>query len=103
MRYLISLFAGAGAAAVSILLHQSLPPFGVITALVISYAAIWLVGRTYGARKYKVVALFGWIALVIRGGTFGAGQELLVQGDGVGSALLLLGTLVVSAAVLARN
>jgi hypothetical protein len=102
MRLIFAIFAGAGAAAISILLHQSLPPVGVLTALVISYCAIWLVGRTYGARRFKVAALIGWLAVILKAGSFGVGQELLVQGDGVGSTLLLLGTLVVLAAVAAR-
>lgn len=102
MRLLISAIAGAVAATVSILLHQSLPPVGVLTALVFSYSAIWLVGRTYGARRYKFAALIGWFAVIFKAGSYGVGQELLVQGDGVGSTLLLIGTLVLLVAVAAR-
>jgi hypothetical protein len=51
----------------------------------------------------KWVAALGWIAIILRGSTFGEGQELLVQGDGVGSTLLLLGTLIVLFAVTART
>lgn len=46
---------------------------------------------------------FGWIVVILRGSSFGVGQELLVQGDGVGSTLLLLGTMTVLVAVAARN
>ena len=102
MRYLLAFVSGAAAGVVAILLHQSLPPVGVIASLFISYSAIWLVGRRFAARSFKVVAAIGWISVLLRGSTFGEGQELLVQGDGVGSTLLLLGTLVVLCALAAR-
>lgn len=102
MRFIFSLLAGVVGAAISILLHPSFPPFGVLAALTVSYCSIWVVGRIYGSRKFKFVALIGWFALIFKAGSFGVGQELLIQGDGVGSALLLLGSLAVFAAVVAR-
>jgi len=93
---------GAFAAVVAVLLHQSLPPIGVVTSMLFTYCAIWYVGRKYGSRKYKWAASIAWILVIFRASTFGAGQELLVQGDGVGSALLLVGTLVALSAVAAR-
>jgi hypothetical protein len=93
---------GAAVELFSVLIHQTIPPYGVLVALIFSYLAIWLVGRRLSGRKYKVAAAAGWVAVMLRAASFGAGQELLVQGDGVGSALLGLGTLVVLAAVAAR-
>ncbi|MEY4972435.1 MAG: hypothetical protein RL399_392 [Actinomycetota bacterium] len=103
MKVLLSLLYGAGAALIAILLHQSVPPLGVIAGLTFSYGAIWLIGRRFNSRWFKSLGAAAWIAVVLRGATFGEGQELMVQGDGVGSALLLLGTLTVLAAVAARN
>jgi hypothetical protein len=103
MRTLISFLAGAATAAIAILLHQSLPPVGVIASLALTYAAIWGIGRHYQSRLLKWVSAFGWIVVILRGSTFGVGQELLVQGDGVGSTLLMLGTLTALFAVAARN
>ena len=103
MNFLLSLVCGAATALIAILLHQSLPPFGVIAALLFTYLAIWLVGRTFGSRRYKWWAALAWIIVLFRAATFGAGQELLVQGNGVGSTLLLLGTLIALAAVAARS
>ena len=102
MRYLLALISGGAAGVVAILLHQSFPPVGVIASLIVSYGAIWFVGRRSAARSFKAVAAIGWISVLLRGSTFGEGQELLVQGDGVGSTLLLLGTLVVLSAIAAR-
>jgi hypothetical protein len=103
MRVVASLLAGALTAAVAILLHQSLPPIGVIASLALTYSAIWGIGHHYQSRLLKWVSAFGWIVVILRGSSFGVGQELLVQGDGVGSTLLLLGTMTVLVAVAARN
>lgn len=103
MRLLGSFLIGAATAAVAILLHQSVPPFGVAASIILTYAAIWSVGRHYQSRLPKWVCALGWIVVILRGSTFGAGQELLVQGDGVGSTLLILGTLTALLAVAARS
>ncbi len=102
MRYLIAALYGAAAAVPALLLHQTIPPLGVIASLLFSYLVIWWIGRHFGSRSYKTIAAMSWIAVLFRASTFGAGQELLVQGDAVGSSLLLLGTLVVLLAVAAR-
>ncbi len=102
MRFIYALFLGAATALLSILIHQTLPPFGVLAALIFTYFAIWLMGRNFGGRRFKVVAAIGWVALMLRAATFGVGQELLVQADVVGSTLLLLGTLILLAAISAR-
>ena len=103
MRLLFSIFSGAVTGAIAILLHQSAPPFGVIASLFFTYTAIWAIGRLFHSRSLKWAAGAGWIAIILRGATFGAGQEILVQGDGVGSALLLLGTAAALLAIAARN
>jgi hypothetical protein len=54
---------------------------------------IWWVGRYSGKRRYRFYALAAWFLLIIRAGSFGSGQELLIQGDNAGSALLTLGFL----------
>ena len=102
MSLLLPLLAGVFSGVVAVLIHQSLPPFGVIAALLFTYGSIWWVGRHFGSRRSKALAAIGWIAALLRAGTYGTGQELLVQGDGVGSTLLLIGTLVVLTAVAAR-
>ena len=103
MNFFLAALYGAGAGVVSVLLHQTLPPFGVIAGLVFTYLSIWWVGRRFGSRKFKGAAFAGWIAILLRAASFGTGQELLVQGDAVGTSLLLVGTLVALAAVAARN
>ena len=102
MRVIFSILLGAMTAVIAILLHQSMPPVGVIASLLFIYLSIWMIGRHFGGKRFKRWAALGWIAVMLRASTFGAGQELLVQGDAVGSALLFLGALAVFAAIAAR-
>lgn len=102
MKVLPSILIGGGAAIGSILLHQTLPPFGVSFAIVASVAAIWWVGRYTGGKRFKFLAFATWTALIFRAGTFGVGQELLIQGDSSGSALIFIGFFATLAAVFTR-
>lgn len=102
MRFLISLLWGGASGIVAVLLHQSLPPVGVIAGITLTYISIWLVGRNFHRRIYKWIAALGWMAVILRASIFGVGEELLVQADGVGSALLMIGTITALAAVAAR-
>lgn len=94
MKSLYSLALGALIAVAATLIHQSIPPLGVLVSIVSTYTTIWWVGRKFGKKRYKFLALLAWLLVIMRAGTFGTGQELLVQGDNVGSALLLLGFLI---------
>jgi hypothetical protein len=75
----------------AVLLHIFYPPFGLILALVGTAATIWAIGRHFGARKYKLIASITWGLILWRASTFGVGNELLVQGNSQGSALVFLG------------
>ena len=102
MRALLSLLFGAVVAIGATLIHPTRPPFGVILALVGTYMCIRWVGRYFGKKRYKLIALFGWFMVIIRAGTFGVGQELLIQGDNSGTALLFIGFILGIIAVLQR-
>jgi len=102
MRALLSLLFGAVVAIGAILIHPTRPPVGVILALIGTYMCIRGVGRYFGRKRYKLIALFGWFMVIIRAGTFGVGQELLIQGDNSGTALLFIGFILGIIAVLQR-
>ena len=102
MQFLFSLIFGAAIAISSTLIHQTLPPVGVIVGIFATYLGIWYVGRRYGKRRYKFYALIAWLIVISKAGSFGAGNELLIQGDNPGSALLMIGFLVGLVAVLPR-
>lgn len=88
MKYLLSFIIGALTAAAGVFLHLSYPPAGLILALAGSAATFWSIGRRYGKRRFKVVALIGWLFVINDATTFGNGGELLVQGDRAGMTFL---------------
>lgn len=102
MQFLFSLVFGALIAISSTLVHQTLPPVGVSIGIFATYVGIWYVGRRFGKRCYKLFALLAWLAVISIAGSFGAGKELLIQGDNPGSALLTIGFIAGVVAVLRR-
>jgi hypothetical protein len=98
MQILIALFFGISSGLAATLLHQSVPPLGLILGLTLSYFSIWYVGRYTGKRIYKILAACAWVVIALRAGTFGVGQDLLIQGDSLGAALMVLGLIVVALA-----
>ena len=102
MKVLSALFFGISSGLASILLHQSVPPAGLILGLTLSYFSIWYVGRYTGKRIYKILAACAWLVIALRAGTFGVGRELLIQGDSLGAALMILGLMTVALAAYRR-
>jgi hypothetical protein len=94
MRALVALLMGSLIGIAATLIHPTMTPFGVILAVVATYLSIRWIGRFFGRKRYKLIALIGWFIVIIRAGTFGVGQELLIQGDNSGSALLFIGFIV---------
>lgn len=94
MKLLASTIWGFILGGAAVLLHNAYLPFGLALALLGSAIGLWLVGRLWGRRRYKVAALLGWVLLVLRAGTLGTGNELLVQGNFSGNALVVGGFLI---------
>ena len=93
---------GAISGFVAVLIYQSLPPVGIIGALASTYAAIWWVGRETQSKLYKGIAAFIWFLVIYRAGTLGAGDELLVVANSLGTALFFLGTITALVSALRR-
>lgn len=91
MKYVFSIFIGAATGACAVLLHSAFAPIGPVIASLGTFIAIWSVGRKFGKRIYKIYAAISWIYIFWKASILGAGGELLVQGDNVGSALLFFG------------
>ena len=88
MKYFFSFLVGGLTGAAGVFLHLSYPPAGLILALTGTAATFWSIGRHYGKRRFKVVALVGWLFVINDATTFGDGGELLVQGDRAGMTFL---------------
>jgi hypothetical protein len=91
MKFIYSAAFGVLSAIAAVLLHIFYPPFGLVIALLGSATTIWAVGRHYGSRSTKLLASLAWGLIVWRASSFGVGNELLIQGNAEGSALVFLG------------
>jgi hypothetical protein len=91
MKIIYSAALGVLTAIAAVLLHIFYPPVGLIIALLGSASTIWAIGRNYGSRSYKLIASIAWILILWRASSFGVGNELLVQGNSEGTALVFLG------------
>ena len=100
MRYLFSILLGLALGTSAILLHGAYFPMGLLLGLLGSGIGIWLLGRSWGLRRYKILAALSWIAIIFRAGMYGAGNELLVEGNAMGNALVVGGVLTLFIAVM---
>ena len=91
MKMIYSAALGLLTGIAAVLLHVFYPPFGLVIALLGSAATIWSIGRHFGSRTYKLFASITWTLILWRASSFGVGNELLVQGNSEGSALVFLG------------
>ena len=91
MKLIYSAALGILTGIAAVLLHIFYPPVGLVLALLGSTATIWAIGRHFGARKFKLIAFIAWGLILWRASTFGVGNELLVQGNAQGRALVFVG------------
>jgi hypothetical protein len=90
MKYLFSALACIATAAAATFLHKFAPPFGLVISIAGTFTAIWVIGRIYAARRFKVFAAIGWSVIFFQAASFGVGKELLVQGDNLGNAFFFI-------------
>ena len=93
MKMIYSAALGVMAGIAAVLLHIFYPPVGLVIAILGSATTVWAIGRQVGSRSFKLIASSAWALILWRASTFGVGNELLVQGNSEGSALVLLGLL----------
>ena len=91
MNFLKALFFGALIGFCGVLLHNYTPPFGYITSLILTFLGIKVVGQRFFYLRYQIYAAASWLAVVIRAGTPGNGDEILVYGSTYGKLFLLGG------------
>ena len=99
MKYIGSLIWGAVLGAAAVMIHNAFVPIGLIIAVVGSFVGIWLIGKEWGMRRFKVLAALAWAYVALRGGTSGVGGELLVQGNVAGNTLIYAGVATLALAI----
>ncbi len=99
MKYIGSLIWGAVLGAAAVIIHNAFVPVGLILALLGTGVGIWAIGKAWGLRRYRVLAVLVWAGVVIRGALSGVGGELLVVGNIAGNTLIFAGVATLALAI----
>jgi len=99
MNYFSAVLTGVVTAVAATFLHLFMPPFGIALAIIGTFTSIWSVGRTFGKRRFKLIAALGWSVIFLRASNFGAGKEIFVQGNDLGNAFFFLSFLALAIAI----
>ena len=91
INYLKSVVVGVVLGIAGVLLYNTLVPVGLLVTLISTGVGIWFLGRSLGSRKFKFISALSWLAVVLRAGTPGNGNELLILGNLTGDLFLLFG------------
>lgn len=75
------------------MLHNLYSPYGYVASLVLTFLGIRVIGQTLFKIRYQLIAALAWLAVLVKAGTPGNGDELLIYGNTYGN-LFLTGGLV---------
>jgi len=93
MNVIKSIVFGALIGFTATMLHNFYSPYGYVASLVLTFLGMKVIGQTLFKIGYQLIAALAWLAVVVKAGTPGAGDELLIYGNTYGN-LFLLGGLV---------
>jgi hypothetical protein len=94
MRIFKAILQGAFIGVAGVLLHNSWKPFGLIAGLILTYLGFEFVRSSLFWRRYQLIAVLCWNFVVIRAGTIGQGEELLIYSNTYGNLFLIFGFLI---------
>jgi len=98
-----ALFFGAAIGFIGVVLHNAFEPIGILLALLTTAIGINFAGQLFGSQKYKLITAIAWLAVVLRAGTYGASDEILIISNLYGNIFLLGGLLVAFIAVIKKR
>jgi hypothetical protein len=73
------------------MLHNLYSPYGYIASLILTFLGIRVIGQILFKISYQLIAALAWLVVVVKAGTPGAGDELLIYGNTYGNLFLLGG------------
>ena len=73
------------------MLHNIYNPYGFIASLLLTFLSIKAVGQAFFYVRYQLFAAISWLAVVIKAGSPGVGNELLIYGNTYGNLFLVGG------------
>lgn len=103
MNLLKALIFGSLIGFCGVLLHNFTPPFGLYASLILTFLGIKVVGQRFFYLRYQIYAAVAWLTVVVRAGTPGNGDEILVYGNSYGNLFLLGGFIAVVIALIVRR
>ena len=98
-----ALFFGAVIGFIGTVLHNAFQPIGILLALLTTAIGINFAGQLFGSQRYKLIAAIAWLAVVLRAGTYGISNEILIISNLYGNIFLLGGLLLAFIAVIKRR
>lgn len=103
LRAIGALFFGAIIGFIGTVLHNAFQPIGILLALLTTAIGINFAGQLFGSQRYKLIAAITWLAVVLRAGTYGVSNEILIISNLYGNIFLLGGLLFAFIAVIKRR
>jgi len=91
MKILKSILFGALIGFCATMLHNLYSPYGFIASLILTFLGIRVIGQTLFKVSYQLIAALAWLVVVLKAGTPGIGDELLIYGNTYGNLFLIGG------------
>lgn len=93
MKFLKSVFLGLLVGFSATLLHNIFPPFGLIGAMILTYLGVRVSEQIFIFKRYRICTSLAWLFVVLRAGSMGFADELLIYGNTTGNIFLVGGFL----------
>ena len=94
MKIFQSIIFGAFIGFCATMLHNIYNPYGFIASLLLTYLSIKAIGQTFFYTRYQLFAAISWLLVVVKAGSLGAGNEILIYGNTYGNLFLVGGFIV---------
>jgi uncharacterized membrane protein YeaQ/YmgE (transglycosylase-associated protein family) len=93
MKFLKSVFLGLLVGFSATLLHNIFPPFGLIGAIILTYLGVKVSEQIFIFKRYQIYTSLAWLLVVVRAGSIGFADELLIYGNTSGNVFMVGGFL----------
>jgi uncharacterized membrane protein YeaQ/YmgE (transglycosylase-associated protein family) len=94
MKIFQSIIFGAFIGFCATMLHNIYNPYGFIASLLLTYLSIKAISQTFFYTRYQLFAAISWLLVVVKAGSPGAGNEILIYGNTYGNLFLVGGFIV---------
>ncbi len=91
MKTIKSVIFGALIGFCATMLHNIYSPYGFIASLILTFLGIRVIGQTLFKISYQLIAALAWLLVVLKAGTPGTGDELLIYGNTYGNLFFICG------------